>query len=45
MLVENTDAYAGEEIILIDGVYILRAGNRTAKFNINSTKASLSNKG
>ncbi len=32
MLVEKTDAYAGEEIILINGVYILRAGNRTAKF-------------
>jgi hypothetical protein len=45
MLVEKIDAYAGEEIILINGVYILRTGNRTAKFNINSTKASLSNRG
>ena len=33
-LVEKTDVYAGEEIILNKGVYIVRAGNKTIKVKI-----------
>ena len=33
-LIEKTDAYAGEEIILNKGVYIVRIGNKTIKVKI-----------
>ena len=33
-LVEKTDAYAGEDIILNNGVYIVRVGNKTVKVKL-----------